>query len=57
MKQFGTDEAAADEHEVIGYLRSHTAELSLRGEIEKWRDDLIQYGIEQLTDNSPDPND
>ncbi len=57
LKQFGTDEAAVDEDEVIKYLRSHTGELNLPGEIEKWRDDLIQYGIEELTDSSSDPND
>ncbi|AUX10195.1 death-on-curing family protein [Halalkaliarchaeum desulfuricum] len=57
LKQFGTDEAAVDEDEVIEYLRSNTEEIDLAGEIEEWRDDLIQYGIEQLTENSSDPND
>lgn len=57
LKQFGTDEAAVDEEETIEYLRFHTEELDLAGEIEEWRDDLIQYGIEQLTDDSSDPND
>jgi len=57
LKQFGTDEAAVDTEEAIEYLRSHTEELDLAGEIERWRDDLVQYGIEQLTDDSSDPND
>ncbi|MFC6721612.1 type II toxin-antitoxin system death-on-curing family toxin [Halobacteriaceae archaeon SHR40] len=57
LKQFGTDETAVDREDTIEYLRNHTEESSLAGEIEKWRDDLIQYGIEQLTDDSSDPND
>lgn len=57
LKQFGTDEAAVYEQETIEYLRSHTEELDLAGEIEEWRDDLVQYGISQLTNDSTDPND
>ena len=57
LKQFGTDEAAVDTEEAVEYLRAHTGEMDLVGEIEEWRDDLIQYGIEQLTDDSSDPND
>jgi death-on-curing protein len=57
LKQFGTDEAAVDEAEVVEYLQSHTDELDLAGEIEEWRDELVQYGLEQLTDDSSDPND
>jgi death-on-curing protein len=57
LKQFGTDEAAVDTEETVEYLRAHTEEMDLVGEIEEWRDDLIQYGIEQLTDDSSDPND
>jgi len=57
LKQFGTDETAVDEDAVIEYLQNHTEASSLAGEIEKWRDDLIQYGIVELTDDSSDPND
>lgn len=57
LKQFGTDEATVDTEETVEYLRSHTDELDLEGEIEEWRDDLIQYGIAQLTGDSSDPND
>jgi len=56
LKQFGTDEAAVETEEVIEYLRAHTEELDLAGEIEAWRDDLIELGIEQLTGDSSDPN-
>jgi len=41
----------------IEYLRSHTEELDLIGEIEDWREDLIEYGLEQLNDDLSDPND
>ena len=57
LKRFGTNESAVDEVETVEYLRSHTEKLDLAGEIEEWRDDLIQYGIEQLTGDSSDPND
>ena len=57
LKQFGTDESAVDEEEVLEYLRSHTEALNLDGEIEKWRDELVQYGMDQLTDQLSDPND
>jgi len=57
LKRFGTDEATVDERDSVEYLRSHTEELDLIGEIEDWREDLIQYGLEELTDDSSDPND
>lgn len=57
LKQFGTDEANVDQTEVVGYLRAHTEEIDLIDEIEEWRDDLIRYGLDELTDDSSDPND
>lgn len=57
LRQFGTDEAGVDETEVVKYLRSHTEEIDLAGEIEEWRDDLIRYGLDELTGGSSDPND
>jgi len=57
LKQFGTDETASHTEETVEYFRSHTEELDLAGEIEAWRNELIQYGIEQLTGGSSDPND
>lgn len=56
LKRFGTDETTVDQHETINYLRLHTDQLNLAGEIEAWRDDLIQYGVDQLTGDSTDPN-
>ena len=55
LKRVGTDETAVDQHETSSYLCSHVDQLDLAGEIEAWRDDLIQYGIDQLTGDSADP--
>ena len=57
LKQFGTDEASVDETETVEYLRFHTEEINLVGEIDAWREDLIEYGVDELTDDSSDPND
>lgn len=57
LKRFGIDQADVDEAEVVAYLQSHTEEIDLPGEIETWRDDLIQYGLDELTRESSDPND
>lgn len=56
LKQFGTDAREVDESGSIEYLRSHTEELDLAGEIEQWRDDLIRLGLDELTGDSSDPN-
>lgn len=57
LKQFGTDERTVDEPDVVEYLNTHTEELDLVGEVERWREDLLQYGIEQLTGDSDDQKD
>lgn len=57
LKRFGTDERAVGEADVDEYLRTHTEELDLAGEIERWREDLLQYGIEQLTGDSGEQKD
>lgn len=57
LKQFGTDETSVDETETVEYLRTHTEDIDLAGEIEAWREDLIQYGFDKLTDDSSNPND
>lgn len=56
LKQLGTDQTTVDKAETIEYLQLHTTELDLRDEIEQWREDLIQYGLRELTDDSEDPN-
>ncbi|MFB6124056.1 MAG: type II toxin-antitoxin system death-on-curing family toxin [Haloferacaceae archaeon] len=57
LKQFGTDETTVSEERVIDYLKTSTEEIDLAEEIEQWRDDLVRHGLEQLTDESSDPND
>lgn len=56
LKQFGTDEASVDESDGVTYLRSHTDDLDLAVEVEAWRAELVQQGVERLTDDSSDPN-
>jgi len=56
LKQFGTDEAATDEDDVVDYLRTHTKEVDLDGVIEQWRNGLVRHGLEQLADDTSDPN-
>jgi death-on-curing protein len=36
---------------------STSEEITLAGEIEEWRDDLIRFGVDELTGSSSDPND
>jgi death-on-curing protein len=57
LKRFGIDDRTVGEADVDEYLRTHTEELDLAGEIERWREDLLQYGIEQLTGDSGDQKD
>jgi death-on-curing protein len=57
LKQFGTDEANVDEVEVIEYLQSRSEEIDLVDEIGEWRDDLVRYGLDELTGSSSEPND
>ena len=57
LKRFGTDEASVDAEPTTEYLRSHTEAIDLKGEVEEWQEALIEYGLEQLTDDSSNPND
>jgi death-on-curing protein len=52
LKRFGTDEAAVDEAATVEYLASHTERTDLAAEIERWRDDLVRYGLAELTEDS-----
>ena len=55
LKQFGTDETTVEEDHVLEYLRTHTIEVDLNNVVERWKDDLVAYGLDQLS--STDPND
>ncbi|MGM0371279.1 MAG: type II toxin-antitoxin system death-on-curing family toxin [Halobacteriota archaeon] len=56
LKQFGKAETSIDREEAITYLETHTESLGLPGAIENWREDLIKYGLEELSTGT-DPND
>ncbi len=57
LKQFGTDETSVDEAETIEYFRTHAQQIDLKGELAEWRDELVQYGLNRLSDDVTDPND
>jgi death-on-curing protein len=57
LKQFGTDETTVDEVDVLEYLRTNTADVDLNEVIAEWRIDLVEYGLDQLSDDVTDPND
>lgn len=57
LKQFGADETTVDEDHVLEYPRTHTTEVDLNDVVAQWRGDLVQYGLDQLSDESSDPND
>ena len=56
LKDFATDETTVHEEQVVDYLRDCTSRLDVDEAIERWRDDLVQYGHDRLTDESDDPN-
>lgn len=56
LKEFGRDETSVDQQQVLEYLRTNTGEIGLDEVIDEWRDDLIQYGLGQLTESSSNPN-
>lgn len=57
LKQFGTDETIVDEDHVLECLRTHTTAVDLNDVVAEWRGEFVQYGLDQLSDESSDPND
>jgi death-on-curing protein len=57
LTQFGTDETTVDADHVLEYLRTRTTEVDLNEVVERWRGDLVAYGLDRLSDESSDPND
>jgi death-on-curing protein len=57
LKQFGTDETTVDGGYVLEYLRAHTTAVDLNEVIAQWRGDLVEYGLDRLSEESSDPND
>ena len=52
LKQFGTDETTVEEDHALEYLRTHTIEIDLNNVVEQWKDDLVAYGLDQLSEDS-----
>ncbi|GGN91942.1 MULTISPECIES: type II toxin-antitoxin system death-on-curing family toxin [Haloarcula] len=57
LKRLGTNEADVDEDTVVEYLQTHTKEIDLEEAIARWRNDLVEYGLDRLSDEPRDPND
>jgi len=57
LKRFGTDEATVSEDWILEYLRTHTEDIDLDEVVAEWRDDLVRHGLDQLSEQSSDPND
>jgi death-on-curing protein len=57
LKQFGTDETTVDEDHVLEYFRTQTTAVDLNEVVGEWRGDLVEYGLDQLSEESSDPND
>lgn len=57
LKQFGTDEAAVDQEQTVEYLQTHTSKVDLSEVVAEWEGDLVRYGLEELSEESSDPND
>lgn len=57
LKRLGTDETTVDEDHVLDYLRTHTTEVNLDEVVEQWRGDLVEFGLNRLSEESSDPND
>lgn len=56
LRRFGTDESAVDEGPVLEYLHTNTNEIDLDDELTRWRDDLVQHGLDRMTEESTDQN-
>lgn len=57
LKEFGIDETGVDEDQTLDYLRAHTTEVDLADVVAEWQDDLVEHGLDQLAEESRDPND
>ena len=56
LKQFGTDEGDVDTQYVHEYLREHSDQIPLEEAIDEWRDHLLRFGFDRLSEELSDPN-
>ncbi len=57
LKRFASDEAEVERQEVLEYFRNHVERMTLEDAVDEWRDDLLAYGVERLSEERSDPND
>jgi len=57
LKQFAMAETTVGEDHVLEYLRTRTTGIDLDEVVEQWREDLVSYGLDELSEESSDPND
>ena len=57
LKRISSDEAEVERQVVLDYLRSHVEQIALEDAVDEWRDDLLAYGVERLSEERTDPND
>lgn len=56
LKQFGTGEGDVDTQYVLDYLREHSDEIPLEQAVDEWRDHLLRFGFDRLSEEFSDPN-
>lgn len=58
LADLATDDASVEGRRIVEYLEAHTRELEEGAALDRWRDELVQFGIERFRDErSSDQND
>lgn len=57
LKQIASDEAKVERQVVLDYFCNHVERIELEDAVDEWRDDLLAYGVERLSEERLDPND
>lgn len=57
LTSLATDETSVDREQVLQYLRSTTEPIELDAEVDEWREDLVQRGLDRLEELRDDSND
>lgn len=50
LKRIASDEAEVERQVVLDYLRTHVEQIALEDAVDEWRDDLLAYGVERLSE-------
>jgi death-on-curing protein len=57
LKRIASNEAEVERQVVLDYLRSYVEQITLEDAVDEWRDDLLAYRIERLSEERSDPSD